>query len=206
MSEPSAKRPRRRLSPEARRAQLLETAIEAFAELGLERAGHGDVAKRAKVSTPTVFNYFPTRQDLVEAVLDQIKANVEEMFDSLPTEPVSRRDKILQLAVASQKLILDRPNDTKAFLKWGVSFDPDLRPAYLRFQRRILDRLVDVLPNNPADREQARAEARILFGASNLFAAMAFDNFRAEAMMSFVDRIADALAAPGDSRPDGPTQ
>ena len=206
MPDAPAKRPRRRLSPEARRAQLLETAIEAFAELGLERAGHGDIAKRAKVSTPTVFNYFPTRQDLVAAVLDQIQANVEEMFDRLPTEPVSRRERILQLAVAFQSLVLERPHDTKAFLKWAVSFDPSLRPAYLRFQRRMLDRIVEELPNNPANREQARAEARILYGASNLFAAMAFDNTRTEAMMSFVDRIADVLAAPGDSRSDGSTR
>lgn len=202
MSDASSDRPvRRRLSPEARRAQLLDIAIESFAELGLERAGHGDIAKRAGVSTPTVFNYFPTRQDLVEAVLAQIQSNVEAMFDRLPKEPVSRRDRVLQLAAAFQHLVLEKPNETKAHLKWGVSFDPDLRPAYLKFQRRMLDLLVDALPNNPPDREQARAEARILYGAANLFAAMAFDNFRAEAMMSFVDRIADVLGSP-DTKED----
>jgi TetR/AcrR family hemagglutinin/protease transcriptional regulator len=187
---------RRRLSPEARRAQLLDIAIDVFAEMGLERAGHGDIAKRAGVSTPTVFNYFPTRHDLVQAVLDQIQTNVEEMFTRLPTEAVSRRERVLQLAATFQQLVLEKPSDTKAHLKWSVSFDPELRPAYLRFQRRMLDLLVDALPNNPPDREQARAEARILYGAANLFAAMAFDNFRAEAMMSFVDRIADMLGKP----------
>lgn len=192
--------PRRRLSPEARKAQLMDMAVEVFAEMGLERAGHGDIAKRAGVSTPTVFNYFPTRDALVEAVLDRIQSHSDEMFDQLPRSNGNRRDRIVQLATSFQNMVVERPNETKALLKWGVSFDPDLRPAYLRFQRRMLDRLVEELPNNPPDREQARAEARILFGASNLFAAMAFDNFRAEAMMSFVDRIADVLGSPQETQ------
>ena len=57
----------KRLSPEERRVQLPETAMDVFAKMGIERAGHGDIAKRADVSTPTVFNYFPTRALLVES-------------------------------------------------------------------------------------------------------------------------------------------
>ncbi|MEM7727703.1 MAG: TetR/AcrR family transcriptional regulator [Pseudomonadota bacterium] len=187
---------RRRLSPEARRAQLLEHAVDAFAELGLERAGHGDIARRAGVSTPTVFNYFPTRDALVGAVLARIEANVEEMFARIPDRADSRRTRILQLAATFRQMVAERPNETKAFLKWGVSFDPDMRPAYLAFQTRILDRLVAVLPDNPADPAKARAEARILYGASNLFAAMTFDDFPPGAMTDFIGRIADVLGAP----------
>ena len=39
----------RRLDPNLRRAQLLEHAISAFADAGIERAAHADVAARAKV-------------------------------------------------------------------------------------------------------------------------------------------------------------
>ncbi|GLQ19802.1 TetR/AcrR family transcriptional regulator [Algimonas porphyrae] len=185
---------RTRLSPEARRAQLLKTAIDVFAEMGIERAGHGDIAKRAGVSTPTVFNYFPTRDALVAAVLDRIEANVTDMFDRLPGQADDRRHRILQLANAFQRMVAQRPAETKTFLKWGVSFDPDIRPAYLAFQDRALDRLVATLPDNPSDPAQARAEARILLGASSLFAAMAFDDFQPDEMVGFVGRIADLLS------------
>jgi TetR/AcrR family hemagglutinin/protease transcriptional regulator len=193
MSAPSRK-PRKRLPPEARRAQLLDTAMEVFAEMGIERAGHGDIAKRAGVSTPTVFNYFPTRDALVAAVLDEIEDNVSDMFDGLPKHAENRRHRILQLAAAFRKMVDEKPSETKTFLKWGVSFDPDIRPAYLACQDRWLDRLVDVLPNNPPDPAQARAEARILLGASNLFATMAFDDFQPDEMVGFVGRIADVLS------------
>lgn len=188
--------PRKRLSPDARRAQLLDTAIDVFAEMGLERAGHGDIAKRAGVSTPTVFNYFPTRVALVEAVLVQIEQFVGDMFAAVPDASDNRRHRILQLAAAFQHMVVTQPGATKTFLKWGVSFDADIRPAYLDFQSRMLDQIVATLPDNPADPAKARAEARILYGASNLFATMAFDNFQPDEMYDFVGRIADVLSRP----------
>lgn len=189
---------RKRLSPEARRSQLLETAIDVFAEMGIERAGHGDIAKRAGVSTPTVFNYFPTRAALVEAVLRAIEGHVDEMFDALPETADNRRHRILQLAALYKDMVERHPSATKTFLKWGVSFDPDLRPAYLAFQTQALDRLVAALPDSPDDPAKARAEARILFGAANLMAAMFFDEFKADAMYDFVQRVADVLGQPND--------
>lgn len=200
MSEGPAKSktnaPRKRLSPDARRAQLLAIAIDVFAEMGLERAGHGDIAKRAGVSTPTVFNYFPNRDALVAAVLVQMDVFVDEMFQRVPKRADNRRHRILQLAGAFQNMVAEQPNAAKLLLKWGVSFDPDIRPAYLDFQGRMINRMVAVLPDNPPDLAKARAEARILYGASNLFAAMAFDNFRPEEMIDFVGRIADVLSQP----------
>lgn len=200
MSEVPPKSPkpatRKRLSPEARRAQLLATAIDVFAEMGLERAGHGDIAKRAGVSTPTVFNYFPNRDALVEAVLVQMEVFVDEMFQRVPNLAENRRQRILQLAGAFQTMVAEHPNAAKLLLKWGVSFDPDIRPAYLTFQGRMIDRMVAILPDNPSDLAKARAEARILYGASNLFAAMTFDNFHPEEMIDFVGRIADVLSQP----------
>lgn len=190
---------RKRLSPEARRAQLLDVAIDVFAEMGLERAGHGDIAKRAGVSTPTVFNYFPTRTSLVEAVLAAIEAQIDDMFAALPERADSRRDRILQVAAAFRIMVEKHPGASKTLLKWGVSFDPELRPAYLAFQSRSLDRLVKILPDNPQDQAKARAEARILYGAANLFTTMFFDDFRGEAMYDFVQRIADVLGQPDNS-------
>ncbi|MEM9600109.1 MAG: hypothetical protein AAF926_03720, partial [Pseudomonadota bacterium] len=114
--------------------------------------------------------------------------------DRLPVRADNRRHRILQLAAAFQRMVAERPAEAKTFLKWGVSFDPDIRPAYLAFQNRALDRLIGTLPDNPDDPAQARAEARILLGASNLFAAMAFDDFQPEEMVGFVARIADLLS------------
>lgn len=66
------KRPRTRLSPQKRKLQLMEIALEVFAKRGIGRGGHADIAEIAQVSVATVFNYFPTREDLVDEVLNHV--------------------------------------------------------------------------------------------------------------------------------------
>ena len=190
---------RRRLSPQARRAQLLQTAIDVFAQMGIERAGHGDIAKRAGVSTATVFNYFPTRDALVNAVLAEIELIVERMFASITDLSDDPERRILQMAAAYQAMVEEQPAAVQTFLKWGVSFDPEIRPHYLDFQSRILDRLVGFLPES-AD---PRTEARILYGAANMLATMAFDGADMEILSQYAKRIAQTLARPTLARPEG---
>ena len=76
-----AKRTRTRLSPEKRKEQLLNFALDVFARRGIGRAGHADIADMANVSVATVFNYFPTREALVEEVLTQVEQNFKAMMD-----------------------------------------------------------------------------------------------------------------------------
>lgn len=80
--EPRAEiRRRTRLSPEARRDQLMECAVEVFSRRGIGRAGHAEIAEQAKVSVATVFNYFNTREDLVDEVLTEIEAFVQQILE-----------------------------------------------------------------------------------------------------------------------------
>lgn len=183
---------RRRLSPEERRSELLTTAIEVFAEVGIERAGHGEIARRAGVSTATVFNYFPTRADLVEAVLLRIEDIVDTMFETVPATEGDAEAKLLALADAYIRMITAQPHAIQTFLKWAVSFDPEVRAPWLAYQKRTLARLVAYLPDSPT----AHVEARILFGASNMLAVMAFDHDNPADIRAYVRRLASALSHP----------
>lgn len=52
----------------ARRAQLVECAIDAIAELGLPKASLAEVAKRAGVTKTTIFYHFENRDELIHEV------------------------------------------------------------------------------------------------------------------------------------------
>ena len=67
-----------RLTSEQRKAELLGCAIEAFSEKGFGRSTHSDVAQLAGVATPTIFHYFATREQLLEAVLAEVSRFVRE--------------------------------------------------------------------------------------------------------------------------------
>jgi AcrR family transcriptional regulator len=55
----------------ARRAQLLESALEVFVAQGYHAAAMDDIAERAGVSKPVLYQHFPGKLELYLALLDQ---------------------------------------------------------------------------------------------------------------------------------------
>lgn len=66
-----------RLTPEARRRQLLDVASTIVTEQGVEHLEIRALAKRAGVTRPVVYRYFPTRQALVLALLEDFADAIE---------------------------------------------------------------------------------------------------------------------------------
>jgi len=65
MDEKAARLPR-----DERRAQLLVAALEVFTAAGYHSAAMDEIADRAKVSKPVLYQHFPSKLDLYLAVLD----------------------------------------------------------------------------------------------------------------------------------------
>ena len=60
-----------RMPRSARRAQLLESALEVFVAQGYHAAAMDDIAERAGVSKPVLYQHFPGKLDLYLALLDE---------------------------------------------------------------------------------------------------------------------------------------
>jgi AcrR family transcriptional regulator len=67
-----------RLPRRARRAQLLESALEVFVAHGYHAAAMDDIAERAGVSKPVLYQHFPGKLDLYLALLDRAVDTVIE--------------------------------------------------------------------------------------------------------------------------------
>ncbi len=59
-----------RLPRDERRTQLLAAALEVFTQAGYHSAAMDEIADRAKVSKPVLYQHFPSKLDLYLAVLD----------------------------------------------------------------------------------------------------------------------------------------
>src|SRR3954471_24191669 len=71
--------PRWRRQPEARPGQILEAALEVFAECGLSAARLEDIGKRAGVSKGTIYLYFPNKEELFrEVIRSTVVAQIEQ--------------------------------------------------------------------------------------------------------------------------------
>lgn len=66
------------------RTLIVETARRLFAERGFEAVSVAEIARDAEVSEATVFNYFPTKEDLVYFGMEAFEG---ELLDAIRTRP-----------------------------------------------------------------------------------------------------------------------
>lgn len=69
--QPEAEALPRRMSPEARREQLIEQAAEFFAEQGFD-AGTRQLAQRLGVTQPLIYRYFASKDELINEVYRKV--------------------------------------------------------------------------------------------------------------------------------------
>lgn len=60
----------RDLQAQARRAQIIETALRLFAEHGFDGTSTRKIAQAADISEGLIFHYFPTKNDLLNAIFE----------------------------------------------------------------------------------------------------------------------------------------
>lgn len=70
-----------RLPAAARRAQLLETAAELFAEHGYARATTSQLAKAAGVTEPIIYRHFGSKRDLFIALVKQTSQETVKFWE-----------------------------------------------------------------------------------------------------------------------------
>ncbi|AOS63758.1 TetR/AcrR family transcriptional regulator [Actinoalloteichus hymeniacidonis] len=70
--------------PESKKRRLLDAALAEFAERGLSGARIDRIAHRARCSAGLVYTYFGSKEDLFDAVLDDITART---VDQAPIDP-----------------------------------------------------------------------------------------------------------------------
>src|SRR5271163_4438267 len=80
----SMRTPRRRLSPEDRRAELLALGAEVFGQRPYDDVRIDEIAERAGVSRALMYHYFPDKRAFFAAV---VKGQADQLFETTNTPP-----------------------------------------------------------------------------------------------------------------------
>jgi AcrR family transcriptional regulator len=129
-----AQRPRGgRLPRKERRAQLLESALGVFVAQGYHAAAMDDIAERAGVSKPVLYQHFPGKLDLYLALLD---TSCDAIIDNCRTALVSTADNKQRVEATMDVFFTYVAGDDGAF---RLVFESDLtnEPAV----REMVDRV-----------------------------------------------------------------
>jgi AcrR family transcriptional regulator len=99
---------------DARRSQLVATAIELIAEVGVERASTVAVARRAGVSRGVLTHHFTGRDDLLEAVVAEVYAVARKELAGRVASEGSPRQALLTFVRGSIDFYAARPDHMQA--------------------------------------------------------------------------------------------
>lgn len=125
------------------REHIAETALQLFLERGFERVTVAEVSRAAEVAEQTVFNYFPTKEDLVYWRLTG--------FEEGLLEAVRKRGDGESVIAAFRSFILaqhgllgeNEPGARDRLV--AISRMIALSPSLLARERRVFDRYTDAL-------------------------------------------------------------
>jgi AcrR family transcriptional regulator len=145
------KTPNGRLPRTARRAQLLHVALDVFAESGYHAASMDEIADRAGVSKPVLYQHFPGKLDLYLALLE---ASVDTVINGVKSALDSTQDNRRRVQ-ATMELWYDYVADRRAAFRLVFEADLTSDPRV----RELVERVTE---------ESARAVAEVIREDTNL--------------------------------------
>src|ERR1043165_9273518 len=162
-----------RLSPDARRAQLVDCAVKVFARRGLARGGHADIAREAGVAVPTVFAYFRTRGDLLTQVLERVSSYYAQMADRYDRRDSPAPRALLDFAIAFAASVDSHPDVATVLLDWSTAVRSELWPLFLQFHQSMVAKVETTIRRGQAEALiaadlEANNAALIIVGAERL--------------------------------------
>lgn len=148
-----------RLPRDERRAQLLAAALEIFTVSGYHAAAMDEIAERASVSKPVLYQHFPSKLDLYLAVLD---LHIDSLVFAIQKAIASTRDNKNRVSATIDAYFGFIEREGEAFrllFESDMSVEPQVRE---RLNRMTYDCAVAVSAVISADTGLPKDEAMLL--------------------------------------------
>ena len=140
--------------PEAKRRQVTDAAVDEFAAHGYSSASMNTLVKSAGISKGSLFNYFRTKGDLFEGIVDaafgRVKATVKAVRDDTSGQPLDAR--LEQLLEAGFAFVTDHPRLASIYFRVMRSGDAPFGRQRLEEMGQLSRRFLAELITDARDR------------------------------------------------------
>lgn len=151
--------PVRQRRKEARPQELLDAALNVFVERGFAAARTDDVAQRAGVSKGTLYLYYPSKEDLLKAVITHsLAAEIAEGRRIVETHTGSATELLREFVVEWWRRVLDSPaSGVFKLMITEVRNYPDVAEFYAREVMQPGEQVLTAVIQRGIDRGEFRA-------------------------------------------------
>ena len=182
----------RRLTAEARRAQLLSVAREVFAEDGYPGAAMEKIAQRAGVTKPVLYQHFEGKKELYLALLDsdmsRLLAQVSGAIESAQDNP----SRIRKGLAAYFNYIEANVDSFRLLFRETMGADPEFRESIDRFHDAAATSIGAIISDETGKSlELAELLARGIMGMSEAAATWWLDRKQEIEKVELVDSLAE---------------
>lgn len=164
MTETRRGRPAR-LPREARRRQLLETALTVFSSNGYHGSSMDDIADAAQVSKPVLYQHFPGKRELYLALVDHyLQELAVGLVSALQASDVNR-ERVESMLDVYFGFVEANPEAHRLIFESDLLADPEVAERFENFHLAVADSIAGVLgPNAGLSHAHAVLVSRSLTG------------------------------------------
>jgi AcrR family transcriptional regulator len=172
MKTEAEERPRgRRMPRSARRAQLLESALTVFVSQGYHSTAMDDVAERAGVSKPVLYQHFPSKLELYLALLDAASEQVVGAVRAALASTNVNKERVAASTEAFYRYVAGPGGAYRLVFESDLIKEPAVRERVERVTAECAEAIADVIADDTGfDREVSRLLAVALVGMSQVSA------------------------------------
>jgi len=134
-----------RLPRLARRRQLLDAALEVFVAHGYHAAAMDEIADRAGVSKPVLYQHFPGKQELYLALLDESVDRLIEAVEAALRSTADNRQRVNATFGAYYAYIAEHTGTFRLVFESDLTSEPAVRERLDAADRRCADLISQVI-------------------------------------------------------------
>jgi AcrR family transcriptional regulator len=156
-----------RLPRSARRKQLLAAAQEVFVAQGYHAAAMDDIAERAGVSKPVLYQHFPGKLELYLALLDTHCDALVEKIRNAMTATTDNKERVAGANRAYFEFVGDASEAFRLVFESDLRNEPAVRERVDRVERLCIDAITEtIMAESGVSRPRAELLAAGLVGAA----------------------------------------
>jgi AcrR family transcriptional regulator len=183
-----------RLPRSARRTQLLAAARDVFVQRGYHAAAMDEIADRAGVSKPVLYQHFPGKLELYLALLDASAEELERRIRDALRSTEDNKQRVAASIAAYFDYVDTERSAYRLVLESDLRSEPAVRDRVERNMATVVDAIAEVIAKDTgAPTEEARLLAVGLVGISEVSARHWLSNpgrIRKEEAVRLLDALA----------------
>ena len=134
-----------RMPRRERRAQLLESALEVFVAQGYHAAAMDDIAERAGVSKPVLYQHFPGKLDLYLALLDSSCDMIIDNCRAALASTTDNKDRVAATMKVFYSYVASEEGAFRLVFESDLTSEPDVRERVDRVTTECASMIADVI-------------------------------------------------------------